>query len=265
MALDPDILMRLEIPSRRVSYGSRDAILYAIAVGAASQERLHLAHEDGLRPLPSFGQNLAFDDGWMASAGVDLSKVVHAGLDLRFHAPFAPSGAVEIWSRIRGSRGQGRGQGRHAAPANRHHPGQSADIHLLLQSLCERRRRLRRARPIRSRRRTERRTPWPRRRPGRIRLYCSGRSATSTPCTRFPRPRGRRVSTANSSRRGDVRHRLPDCAARLRAGRSGADEALRCAVQRSASIRGRPLSSPSGRRLTESCSPPGRASATPGC
>lgn len=73
---------------------ANDAILYALCCGAgggmADPDGLPFVFEEGQRIIPSFGQNLCFDDSWLESTGVDLSKVVHAGLDLRMHRPFTP-------------------------------------------------------------------------------------------------------------------------------------------------------------------------------
>ncbi|MGL4286779.1 MAG: MaoC/PaaZ C-terminal domain-containing protein [Phreatobacter sp.] len=118
MALDPARLLNLRIASRHVDYSDRDTLLYALSLGAGLAlslgaglaEDLGLVHEDGQRVVPSFGQNLAFDDSWMEAAGVDLAKVVHGGLDLRFEAPFAPAGAAEVIGSIVGLTDKGEGK-----------------------------------------------------------------------------------------------------------------------------------------------------------
>lgn len=47
-----------ELGTRVIDYTERDAILYALAVGA-SADRLDLVFEDRLRVLPTFGLTLA--------------------------------------------------------------------------------------------------------------------------------------------------------------------------------------------------------------
>lgn len=110
MPLDRDRLMGLEIPSRRLRYDDRDTLLYALSLGAGLGTDLRLTQEDGQRVIPSFGQNLAFDDSWMDSAGIDLARVVHGGLELQFHAAFAPKAQVEVRSRIVGLTDKGEGK-----------------------------------------------------------------------------------------------------------------------------------------------------------
>lgn len=109
MPIDPERLMSHAFAERVVSYDARDAILYALCCGAGP-DNLSLVHEDGLRIVPSFGQNLSFDDSWMDAAGVDLAKVVHGGLDLRLHRPFAPSATLTARTRIAGLVDKGPGK-----------------------------------------------------------------------------------------------------------------------------------------------------------
>lgn len=110
MPLDPDRLLSLKIAERHVSYTVRDTLLYSLSLGAGLAGDLRLVHEDGLRVIPSFGQNLAFGDAWMADCGIDLATVVHGGLDLAFGAPFAPSGGCDIDARIIGLGDKGAGK-----------------------------------------------------------------------------------------------------------------------------------------------------------
>jgi hypothetical protein len=110
MPLNADLLMGLEIPDRRVAYDDRDTLLYALSLGAGLGADLGLAQEQGQRVVPSFGQNLVFNDSWMDAAGVDLAMVVHGGLELTFAAPFAPAGEVDIAARIVGLTDKGEGK-----------------------------------------------------------------------------------------------------------------------------------------------------------
>ena len=110
MALDPERLLKLEIRPRQVPYSDRDTLLYALSVGAGFGSDLSLVHETGQRVVPSFGQALAFGDEWLAEGGVDLAKVVHGGLDLRFDAPFAPAGSVDVRTNVVGLADKGEGK-----------------------------------------------------------------------------------------------------------------------------------------------------------
>lgn len=107
MSLDPIRLFNLTIPPRSLPLLARDAILYSLCCGARD---LSFLHEGDLSILPSFGQNLCFNDDWIPAAGIDLAKVVHGGLDLRFHRPMAPADRVEVKSRIAGAVDKGEGK-----------------------------------------------------------------------------------------------------------------------------------------------------------
>jgi acyl dehydratase len=110
VALDPTRLLGLEFPTRRVDYTDRDTLLYALALGGGLGGDLRFVHEDAQCVIPSFGQALAFDDSWMEGAGIDLAKVVHGGLDLRFEAPLAVAGSVEMRGEIVGLTDKGEGK-----------------------------------------------------------------------------------------------------------------------------------------------------------
>lgn len=109
MPIDPERLLSHSFAERRTSYQERDAILYALCCGAGP-DSLPLVHEDGLRVIPSFGQNLSFDDSWMDATGIDLARVVHGGLDLRLHRPFAASATIAARTRIAGLVDKGPGK-----------------------------------------------------------------------------------------------------------------------------------------------------------
>ncbi len=110
MPLDPDRLSSHAFQARPVAYAARDAILYALSCGAGADGDLRFVHEARLRVLPSFGQTLCFDDSWIAECGIALSSVVHGGLDLRLHRPFAPAAELRVRSRIAGLTDKGEGR-----------------------------------------------------------------------------------------------------------------------------------------------------------
>ncbi|MEI4487386.1 MaoC/PaaZ C-terminal domain-containing protein [Frigidibacter sp. MR17.14] len=110
MRLDPDRLVSLVIPDRTVTWQDRDAMLYALAVGARADE-LALVYEPALAVVPSFAQMLAFDDGWLDLAGVELASVVHGGLDLSFDAPFPAAGEARVSGSIAALSDKGEGRG----------------------------------------------------------------------------------------------------------------------------------------------------------
>jgi acyl dehydratase len=111
VSLDPDKILSLPFAERPVSYTTRDAILYALCCGAGqADDDLSFLHEDGLRVIPSFGQNLCFDDSWLDDAGIDLAHVVHGGLDLRFNRPFAPQASLTVRPSVVGMTDKGEGR-----------------------------------------------------------------------------------------------------------------------------------------------------------
>ncbi|MCR5942759.1 3-alpha,7-alpha,12-alpha-trihydroxy-5-beta-cholest-24-enoyl-CoA hydratase [Ochrobactrum sp. XJ1] len=99
-----------QFAERTASYKDRDVILYALCCGAGADGDLTFVHEDYLKVIPSFGQNLCFDDSWMEESGIDLPRVVHGGLDLRMHKPFKVGGSVQVQSRIAGLTDKGEGR-----------------------------------------------------------------------------------------------------------------------------------------------------------
>lgn len=110
MSLEADLLLDLRIPERHIRYDDRDTLLYALSLGAGLGDDLSLIQETGQRVIPSFGQNLAFDDTWLETAGIDLADVVHAGLDLAFRAPFAPAGEAKARAKVIGLTDKGPGK-----------------------------------------------------------------------------------------------------------------------------------------------------------
>lgn len=81
---------------RTVEYTERDAILYALAVGA-SHEQLDLVFEDQLRVLPTFAMTLCqWAPDILAGAGAFDTRSVHGSQILQVHKPLPRSGAIEL-------------------------------------------------------------------------------------------------------------------------------------------------------------------------
>lgn len=112
MPLDPNRLMQLDWPVRSAPVETREALLYALAVGlGANDAELGFVCETALKIAPTFALTLAFDDSWIEPAGVSLAKVLHGGLDLSFEAPLRAPGAASIRSRMLGLEDKGAGRG----------------------------------------------------------------------------------------------------------------------------------------------------------
>lgn len=86
---------------RRVRYDERDAILYALAVGARAED-LDLIHEDRLRVLPSFALTLAqWAPDALGSAGAfDTRTAVHGAQRLEVLRPLSRSGELHLQARV---------------------------------------------------------------------------------------------------------------------------------------------------------------------
>lgn len=92
-----------ELGSRTVAYEERDAILYALAVGAPSDES-DLVYERDLRVLPTYACALGL---WAAEqagelGAYDRNYALHAWQTLEMHKSMPPSGAIETKGRIIG-------------------------------------------------------------------------------------------------------------------------------------------------------------------
>ncbi|OLT37741.1 enoyl-CoA hydratase [Actinomadura sp. CNU-125] len=82
---------------RTVAWTERDAILYALAVGAKATE-LDLVHENRLRTLPTFGLTLAQwgPDALGAAGAFDTSRGLHGAQRLEVLSPLPPSGELTM-------------------------------------------------------------------------------------------------------------------------------------------------------------------------
>jgi len=90
-----------ELGSRTVGYDETQAILYALAVGAAASD-LDLVFEERLRVLPTFALTLAqWAPDVLGSAGAfDVRTAVHGTQRLRVLKPLPRSGTVEMTARV---------------------------------------------------------------------------------------------------------------------------------------------------------------------
>ncbi|SEG93666.1 N-terminal half of MaoC dehydratase [Thermomonospora echinospora] len=82
---------------RTVTWTERDAILYALAVGARATE-LDLVYEERLRPLPTFGLTLAQwgPDALGGAGAFDTARGLHGAQHLEVLAPLPPRGELTM-------------------------------------------------------------------------------------------------------------------------------------------------------------------------
>ena len=86
---------------RTVSYDERDAILYALAVGAAADD-LDLVFEERLRVLPTFALTLAqwAPDALGSQGAFDTTTAVHGSQRLEVLRPLPRAGELRLQSRV---------------------------------------------------------------------------------------------------------------------------------------------------------------------
>lgn len=91
----------LELGRRIVAYDDRDAILYALAVGAAATD-LELVFERDLRVLPTFGVALGLwaSDALGERGFFDVSRALHGSQRLEVFEPLPPAGELELTARV---------------------------------------------------------------------------------------------------------------------------------------------------------------------
>ena len=90
-----------DLGTRTVRYDDRDAILYALAVGAGADD-LELVFERDLKVLPTFALTLGL---WVADAASDAGvftpeRSLHGSQQLVLHRPLPPSGVFEVTGRL---------------------------------------------------------------------------------------------------------------------------------------------------------------------
>ena len=89
-----------DLGQRTVAYDERDAILYALAVGAQATD-LDLVFEDRLRVLPTFGLTLAqWAPDVLAEAGAFDDRAVHGSQTLEVHRPLPRAGELRLSARV---------------------------------------------------------------------------------------------------------------------------------------------------------------------
>lgn len=90
-----------ELGTRTVTYDERDAILYALAVGARATD-LDLVFEDRLRVLPTFALTLAqwAPDALGSLGAFDTKTALHGSQQLDVLGPLPRSGSITMTARV---------------------------------------------------------------------------------------------------------------------------------------------------------------------
>jgi acyl dehydratase len=103
MALDLTLVGKESAPST-FTYGWKDAVLYALGIGAKRDELDSLYEGRGPKVIPSFAVVPMFDPMFelVAKTGGDLAMVVHGAQRVRLKAMLPPSGTLVTTAKIRG-------------------------------------------------------------------------------------------------------------------------------------------------------------------
>lgn len=99
MPLDYDKVKHWPIPDSVQTYTERDTILYALGVGAATEnppQDPQFVYERGLKALPTMAVVLAGGGFWLAepALGIDLARMLHGEQFLRLHKPLPATGTL---------------------------------------------------------------------------------------------------------------------------------------------------------------------------
>ena len=115
MPIDPSVVGEAMAPQAR-SWTSRDAILYALGVGAGADELAYVtenSHGVEQRAVPTMAIVLGLGAGVLSRVGdIDRSTLLQAGQALRLRRPLPVEGSILVRSAI--SRIEDHGSGGHA-------------------------------------------------------------------------------------------------------------------------------------------------------
>jgi acyl dehydratase len=97
--LDADALLKYTIPDARDDYDPRDAILYALGIGAglsSEVDETYFLYERGLQALPTMALVLGTAGFWPMDpkTGLDWLNILHGEQRLTLHQPLDPAGIL---------------------------------------------------------------------------------------------------------------------------------------------------------------------------
>lgn len=108
-------LLAMEFPTRTYAYDETRTMLYGLAAGMGrdplNADELAFVTETDLKPLPSMATVIAWDDSWLPTTGIDVSRVVHGEQRITLHKPLSAAARLSSTMRIADvfDKGDGRG------------------------------------------------------------------------------------------------------------------------------------------------------------
>ena len=115
--MDLEALKAHRFEPKRLRYGSRDTILYALSLGVGSDplcpRQLRFTYEKGLAALPTLAAVLAHPGAWIANPafGVNFLKLLHGEQHLTVHRSLPAEGEIDASYRVSGVVDKGRDKG----------------------------------------------------------------------------------------------------------------------------------------------------------
>ncbi len=106
MPLDRDFLLSLALPDVVVSFSDRDAMLYALSIGLASDPldpaELRYVYEQGLKVFPTMAVLLSGGDEWLNDprGGITPAGIVHGSERVEMQGALVPEQPVTVRQRI---------------------------------------------------------------------------------------------------------------------------------------------------------------------
>jgi acyl dehydratase len=106
--MDLEALKAHRFEPKRIRYGSRDTILYALSVGVGDDplcpRQLRFTYEKGLLALPTMAAVMAHPGAWIANPafGVNFLKLLHGEQNLTVHRSLPAEGEIEATYRVVG-------------------------------------------------------------------------------------------------------------------------------------------------------------------
>src|SRR6202158_2739454 len=110
MPINPDAVGTVADPVE-ISWTTKDCLLYAVGVGAGSEELAFTTENTSgieLQVLPTFAVIIGVGGGAMASIGrFNFAMLVHGGEGIELHRPIPGAGKIKVTSKVVGSYDKG--------------------------------------------------------------------------------------------------------------------------------------------------------------